>query len=217
MEIWLPDTPVKIIVLKDVFNDEELWKVKNEIEFLWPKLGPAETTSAAVDERGARKKVGRGVFLDNVYADRGYSDILCATRKFFTDQEIKKTIEEFAKEDIYWRQWPHMNYDTTLLQEYRNGDYYDWHVDYSSFTIVTNLKFDGLKCNGGDLNIDMGDSGFTLTEHNRAVIFPSVLKHRVSEMYLDSGYQFRSDILPERVNPFMRRWSIAQLVTRKEI
>jgi len=204
------------IFMYNVYTDEELELIQKEIMFLYEKIGPAETTSAATDERGFRKKVGRGVFLDKVYQDRRYSDILKVTRKFFHDKDLRESIEDMKERSIYWRQWDHMNFDSTLLQEYRNGDYYDYHVDLSTFTIVSTFKFGDYEFEGGDLVIDTpgtcGDKKY-LHIHNSAVIFPSVVQHAVSQVHMPklSGGEWIADA------PLERRWSVAQLVSYKDL
>ena len=138
---------ITAIVINNYYDETELSSIMTEIQFLEPKLGDEVKTNSAKEQTPygeKRKKRGRGVFLDDVYTDRRFSSILTVSRKLFHNDQIRKEInnlQEIDKDALYWRMWNNLNYDSTLLQCYTNGDYYDYHIDHSLFTSITTLKF----------------------------------------------------------------------------
>ena len=192
----------KLPYITDLYDLNELEYIVQEIRFLNSKLGDQYETNAAPETNfKALKKKGRGVFLDNVYADRSYSDILTISRKVFHNEDIRDKIRELAETNIYWDLFFKLNYDSTLLQNYVNGDYYDYHTDESIITFISTFLWD-TNIKGGELVID--DLILPL-EHNAAVIFPSIIEHKVNEVIVN-GDKFTDPILNGR-------WSIAHLAS----
>ena len=208
---------ITAIVVNDYYDESELSSIMTEIQFLEPKLGDENKTRAATEQTSygeRRKKRGRGVFLDDVYTDRRFSSILTVSRKLFQNDQIRKeinTIQDQDKDALYWRMWNNLNYDSTLLQCYTNGDYYDYHVDHSIFTSITTLKFTNAYV-GGDLMFRYnGEENLYQAEHNSTILFPSVVDHRVDEVKHnpDSNKNYLEN------NIFKMRWSIAHLISMR--
>ncbi len=192
------------MVIDDHYTDEELKLIKREIKFLASKLGDEHTTHAATNSSGGRKKRGSGVFLDAVYCDRKYSDILLITRKLFTDPTILKFIKEREYSNPIYNLWKQTNKDTTLLQSYRNGDYYDFHYDNAIFTAITTLKFHDTYT-GGHLEFRSSENTIVQFEgiHNRTIFFPSGIEHRVTEVFQKQS---------KNASVLDNRWSISHLI-----
>jgi predicted 2-oxoglutarate/Fe(II)-dependent dioxygenase YbiX len=205
---------IPCIIVDDYYSDNELAKIAQEIEFLAPKLGDEKTTGTATEITAVgekTKKRGHGVFVDSVYQHRGYSSILNVSQKLFTDQRVSNKIQEAKTSKtggVYWNLWKTVNHHSTLLQTYRNGDYYNFHVDTSLFTVITTLKFAKEPMLGGDLLFrDNFEKEFLYqAEHNSTIIFPSVIEHSVTEVCVDS---YRKNSI------FDHRWSIAHLLFNK--
>jgi len=197
------------IRIDDYFDAKEIDEIKTEMQFLYSKMGDESKTQAAIEPSAIgirRKKRGYGVFVDEVYKERGFSSILNITRKLY-NAEIREAITELSRENHYWRLWDFTNFDSTLLQYYSNGDYYDYHFDRSIFTAITPLNF-GTKLgrSGGNLWFRNGNIEEKYeSSHNSLIIFPSVIEHRVEEMKISS----------ELESIFDYRWSIAHLITMR--
>ena len=177
------------IIFDDYYTAEELDLICKEIQFIEPKLGDENKTNAATEQGPygtRRKKRGRGVFLDEVYTDRRFSNILSVSRKLFFDQDIRNAIFTIGKDNIYWRQWQHINHDSTLLQTYQNGDFYDYHIDNSQFTSITTLKWNSMS-KGGNLWFREGSDEIEFkAAHNTMILFPSIIEHRVQEIIYEN-------------------------------
>jgi predicted 2-oxoglutarate/Fe(II)-dependent dioxygenase YbiX len=205
---------ISCVIVDDYYSDNELAQIAQEIEFLAPNLGDENSTGAAKEKTAVgekRKKRGHGVFVDEVYQHRGYSSILNVSQKLFTDSRVSNKIKEaeISKNGgIYWNLWKTVNHHSTILQTYRNGDYYNFHVDASLFTVITTLKFANEPMLGGDLLFrdNFGKEFLYQAAHNSTIIFPSVIEHSVTEVCVDSY---------RKTSIFDHRWSIAHLLTHK--
>ena len=205
---------IPCIIVDDYYSDNELAKIAQEIEFLAPKLGDEKTTGTATEITAVgekTKKRGHGVFVDSVYQHRGYSSILNVSQKLFTDSRVSNKIQEAKTSKtggVYWNLWKTVNHHSTLLQTYRNGDYYNLHVDSSLFTVITTLKFATEPMVGGDLLFrdNFGKEFLYKAEHNSTIVFPSVIEHSVTEVCVDSY---------RKTSIFDHRWSIAHLMSHK--
>lgn len=205
---------ITAVVVNDYYQDKELSDIMFEIQFIEPKLGDETKTNAASEKTAygeKRKKRGRGVFLDDVYTDRRFSSILTHSRKLFHNPEIRNHIVELQKNDkdaLYWKLWDHINFDSTLLQCYSNGDYYDYHIDRSLFTSISTLKFTDTYIGGNLMFKYEGKEVLYQAEHNSMILFPSMLDHKVTEVLYDS-----ESLNPSTDTVFNKRWSIAHLIS----
>ena len=199
---------VPCLAIENTYSEDELQVIRNEISFIEPKIGDEEKTNAAKEKTPygeKRKKRGRGVFLDDVYTDRRYSSILNCSRKLFHTPEFLTCYAELAETNIYWKLWPHTNHDSTLLQCYGNGDYYEYHQDSSQFTIITVLNFNDAY-EGGELHLRLNREVYNnKSAHNTTLIFPSVIDHTVTEVKIQNKIK---DI-------FDYRWTVSHLVTSR--
>jgi Rps23 Pro-64 3,4-dihydroxylase Tpa1-like proline 4-hydroxylase len=94
----------------------------------------------------ASRRKKQGVFLDGVYAERSYSNVLKFNRKIYGIQLDKpSTILNQLKES---------NHDTTLVSYYENEAHYKSHKDYSVLTAMTYLYKQPKAFEGGDLDLD---------------------------------------------------------------
>ena len=183
------------IIIEDFFEQHELSGIWREIAFLTPKLLGPEHTYAATEE-GAYLKKNTGLFLDDTYAKRETSDILVATRKLWSPE----ILAEIAKMSPWWRLLGMSTRDTTLLNCYKDNEYYNPHSDQAVITAITTLYKEPVNFTGGDFVIS--EYGVSIPKcSNTMVIFPSAAKHRVTPVKM---------LETEVANPY--RYSIAQFV-----
>jgi len=176
------EQPFPFLEIKNLYNDEELKLIWQELEFLncLNKLEPPEKTGTALDEK---KKVplkkNVGLFLDNIYTKRNISNILTVNPKLFSEQIVNAFVElSFAYEFI-----KKTNNDKTLISYYENGGYYKPHEDKSLFTAVTWFFKEPKAFTGGDLYFTDYNIQVEI-ENNMSVIFPSFVKHAVDKIIL---------------------------------
>jgi hypothetical protein len=173
--------------MQDLYNKEELDLMWRETEFIFDKLGDANTTYAALEEDGeTRKKSGKGIFLDEVYSRREFSDLLNITRKIFNNEEIRNLI--VSAKIPYFNLFLKCNWDSTMLQYYEEDNYYKQHQDESIFTAIYTFYKEPKKFEGGDLRFE--DYDYTLPiRNNQLILFPSNVSHGVTEVQMNqSGY-----------------------------
>jgi hypothetical protein len=187
MKITVNKKPFEHLIIKEIYSKEELKLIWKETEFLFDKLGDENETSAALEEDGeTRKKSGKGIFLDDVYKRRDFSDLLNITRKIFHDEEVKKSIVELNSP--MFNMFKKTNWDSTMLQYYEEGNYYKQHQDESFFTAIYTFYKEPKKFEGGDLHFE--EYNYTLPiRNNQLILFPSIVSHGVTEVQMKQpGY-----------------------------
>lgn len=191
--------PFPHIVIYGQFTDDELVGVWRELAFLTHgKLDVAAETGSAFHRECDGKtmlKNNRAVWLDKVYTDRKYSDILCATRKIF-----QPSFSEAAAK-IHWvfKYLPMASTCTTLLSYYEDGGYYKPHFDICTLTAVTHVFKEPRRFDGGELIFPDFDYNVGIV-NNRTIIFPSAVNHEVADVKMQGG------------EPFSGRYTITQFL-----
>jgi hypothetical protein len=176
------EQPFPFLEIKNLYNEEELKLIWQELEFLncLNKLEPPENTGTALDEKkkvALKKNVG--LFLDDIYTKRNLSNILTINSKLFSEQILNAFAElSFAYEFI-----KKTDNDKTLISYYENGGYYKPHEDKSLFTAVTWFFKEPKAFTGGDLYFTDYDIQVEI-ENNMSVIFPSFIQHAVDKIIL---------------------------------
>jgi predicted 2-oxoglutarate/Fe(II)-dependent dioxygenase YbiX len=191
------DLPV--ICMDNFYDDEELNKILPELFFLTrssEKMDTAEILGSAKDGDGNVLKKTKGYWLDSYFSDRKNSDILEANRKIFQSE----IIEELLKNHIIYEYITKCNFDSTLVQYYENEDGYKMHNDSAIFSFVTTFYQSPKKFEGGDFEFLNGPKIECV--HNRAIIFPSILRHRVTPIKMNINDQ----------NKNFGRFSITQFI-----
>ena len=175
MQVTLCREPFEYIIIDNTYTDEELKLIFLELDF-WAVSGNlmgTEHTGTAKWENGEPKKQNKGVFLDDVYRERSYSNVLKFNRKIYGIQLDKpSTILNQLKES---------NHDTTLVSYYENEAHYKSHKDYSVLTAMTYLYKQPKAFEGGDLVLT--EYGYAFEPwFNRTYIMPGVVEHEVTEI-----------------------------------
>jgi Rps23 Pro-64 3,4-dihydroxylase Tpa1-like proline 4-hydroxylase len=178
MKFTIVKEPIPFLLIEDLFNEDELQKIYRELEFLHPKLLDPDNTGSAKNIDGSNRKKNKGVFLEQVYVDRQFSDILCINRKLF-GQDIFAKLNECS---VAYGIFNHLNIDTTLISYYEDTDHYKSHCD--AFTIISMCTWffqEPKNFLGGDFKFS--DYNITIpVKNNQSVIFFSHFKHEVSEI-----------------------------------
>jgi hypothetical protein len=178
MKFTIIKEPFPFLIIDDVYDKEERIKIYRELDFLFPKLLDAEKTKSATDING-RIKSNKGVFLDEIFAKREFSDILNISRKIYSE-EVRS---ELSKCCPTYSIMSNLNYDTTLLSYYDDGGSYFSHFDIAVISSVTWFfkepkNFTGGKFKFTESNIDVE------VKNNRTVMFFSSFYHEVSDVNL---------------------------------
>jgi Rps23 Pro-64 3,4-dihydroxylase Tpa1-like proline 4-hydroxylase len=186
MKCYIINEPVPYLLMEDVYSEEELKLVHQELEFLHPKLqNPEFTESASIT--GDVIKNNTGIFLDSVYLNRNFSDILRINRKFFR-QEV---FDLAALCHPSLRLIQTSKRDSTLISYYDNGDYYKPHIDSSTISIVGWVYKEPKNFTGGDFFFS--DYNIKVEPKNNSfIMFLSCYKHEVDEVIMTDSNKYFS-------------------------
>ena len=197
MQATLCKEPFEFILIDNTYTEEELRLIFLELDF-WALsgnlMGPEHTGTARFDD-GTIKKKNKGVFLDSVYTDRSYSNLLKFNRKIFhTTLDKPSTVLNALRE---------ANEDCTLVSYYENGGEYKSHKDASQLTAITYLYRQPKAFDGGDLVLT--EYGYAFEPwFNRTYVFPSVVAHEVTPVIMK----------PEDCDKGLGRYSISAFINR---
>lgn len=184
MKLFYYESPIPHVIIENYFDDNELKRVWAEIDFLTSdaKLGTPKETGTAykpIDNptdgvKKALTKQNRGIWLDETYSKREYSDILQCTRKHI-DRSIMDALSSYHFVFDYLK---HSKFDATLLSYYQNSDNYFPHFDASAISCVTWLYKEPKSFEGGEFIFS--DSNYKIPVlNNHMIIFPSIVRHSV--------------------------------------
>jgi Rps23 Pro-64 3,4-dihydroxylase Tpa1-like proline 4-hydroxylase len=180
MEICNSAKKFPYLKVRNFFNPEELRLVWQELDFLthFDKMNPPSQTG----QKDPHMKNNVGVFLEQVYVDRKYSNILRLNRKLFSDVIIS------SYESLHYthRYLGACNSDSTLVSYYENSGYYKSHMDLSVVTSIIWLYKEPKRFEGGDLIFTNFEETVNV-ENNMMIMFPSCVHHEVTsiEMPID--------------------------------
>ncbi|MBC8554843.1 MAG: hypothetical protein H8D23_34970, partial [Candidatus Brocadiales bacterium] len=176
--------PFHYIVVENLWTDKEHKEMFDEMLFLENKslFKPPEETGTAKHEDGTNKKINTGRFIDEVWQNRDYSDILKHNRKLFKVFENKKI------EDSWYYDGLNFNSDSTLVSYYEDACYYESHRDLTVATAVSWFFKEPKKFKGGEITFTDYDLTFEVT-NDLTIMFPSNIKHEVSEISIDDEYK----------------------------
>lgn len=173
------ETDSPIVVIDDFYDEKELSLIWLELDFLTnaTKLQPPTETYGAVDKQNNQLKSNHGVFLEDIYRDRKYSNILTLNRKMFSP-DISKILVSVSPEFKYIE---NINYDVTLLSYYENNDFYKGHRDKSVLSYIYWCNKEPKQFTGGDLQFEELNQAIRY-KNNRLIVFPSHYIHVVSNV-----------------------------------
>lgn len=181
MEILETAHPYYLLV-RNFYTPDELELIQQELAFLnhKHKMRSPESTG----QQNPMMKKNKGIFLDEVYANRGMSNILKINRKVFSAPVFKA----FADKHILNRSVFSANKDTTLVSYYETSDHYKPHADNALVTALSWHFFQPQQFTGGDLVFTDLDETI-LVENNMLLMFHSCLRHGVTPVKLRDGVE----------------------------
>ena len=196
MKFTIIKEPVPYVIIDDLYDQEDLYLIYRELDFLFSKLRSPESTG----NDDVSKKNNKGIFLDELYNFREFSDILKVNRKIFSSNIADKLIEcnygfKFIK---------YSTQDVTLISYYDNDEYYNPHRDTCVISAVTWFHKLPKNFTGGDFVFT--DYNISIEpKNNRCVLFFSCTLHSVTPVKLINN-----------LIPLPGRFSMSQFITNKK-
>ena len=181
MKITTHLSPFHYICVENFYSEEELNLIWEELDFLSKpgKLHTPDMSGSATNPDGSFRKRNEAIILDDVYGqNRQVSNILTVDRKLFGSGILDR------KESWFFNNKP-IKKDFTLVSYYENGGNYLPHSDAANITALSWFFKEPRKFDGGELTF----SNFSLTiplKNNFMVVFPSQIRHEVSEIQADN-------------------------------
>lgn len=173
------------LVIDNFYDEKELGMIWEELDFLCNDrtLESPDVKSAALDmDSGEILKNNKSIFIDTIYKDRKFSNILTVNRKLFDN--FKSIVQSHPG---WYFNTLQCNSDFTLLSYYENGGYYKPHKDKANATSLTWLYKEPKRFSGGDLIISFnGEQERIEVKNNRMLIIPSRIDHEVIEVRMDN-------------------------------
>ncbi len=176
--------PYPYIVIDDFYDFDEYQMIWQELDFLtYERKMMLPKDSGSAHENGRLLKNNRCIWMDDVYTDRKFSNILQVNRKIFTDQRVKDCIKECGPLYAHFHE---CDYDGTLLSYYDNSTKYESHKDKALFSCLWWTYRQPKVFSGGDLTLTDLEQNIELKD-NRMVIFLSQFRHEVSEIKMHNN------------------------------
>lgn len=180
MEVDTSEKPFPYLLIRDFYDEKELALIWQELEFLTYKTKFDPPAKTGQRDPGAKKN--SGVFLDEVYMERRFSNILKVNRKLFSAQIMKMYSElHFTYESIM-----HVNRDTTLISYYENAAYYKPHHDQAAITALTWFFKEPKQFSGGELVFTAYNEKIEV-KNNCLLVFPSCVRHEVTPIKMEGS------------------------------
>jgi Rps23 Pro-64 3,4-dihydroxylase Tpa1-like proline 4-hydroxylase len=179
MNITLHNEPFLYVQIDNTYTEDELRLIFLELEFINSRKmmkPPEETFASKID--GSYVKKGSGLILDLTYTDRNLSNILACNRKLY-NLNIPNILGDYLKL---------ISFDTTLVNYYDDGEYYNAHRDDSTLTAITILFQQPKVFTGGELNFPTYNHTVECV-FNRTYIFPGPVPHSVTNVSLLEEYR----------------------------
>ncbi len=197
MKFTINSDPVPYLIIEDIFTENELELITQELEFIQPKLFDPSKTGTAINSDGSPRKSNTGVFLDELYNFREFSDILSLNRKFFCEDVYAAAKKCHPSMQLFCT----TAHDKTLVSYYESGDHYGAHFDRSAVTLISWFFKEPKNFSGGDLVLDEYNIKIE-PKNNMAIIFLSCYMHSVTEI-----------VMKDKTIPCSGRFSISMFCT----
>ena len=179
MKFTINRDPIPYLIIEDIFSENELKLIMQELEFIQPKLLDPSKTGSATNLDGSYKKNNTGVLLDELYNFREFSDILLLNRKLFCE-DVYEAAKMCHPSMQLFRTTAH---DKTLISYYESGDRYDAHHDRAAATLIAWFFKEPKNFSGGDFILDEYNIKIE-PKNNMAILFLSCYMHSVTEIVM---------------------------------
>ena len=186
------ENPTPHLLLKNVFDTEELKLVHTELDFLHSMLNNPEDTGGSTSAFGENRKQNKGMFLDQVYVQPKHSFIWnFFQKKIYTPDTCQHWPHLWQKNLYTLITWSHY-----LVSYYEDNGYYLKHNDASIFSTLIWVWKEPKQFEGGDFIFS--DKSHTIkVENNTGIIFFGAEPHEITAIK-------EKDCLPKTFG----RWSI---------
>jgi Rps23 Pro-64 3,4-dihydroxylase Tpa1-like proline 4-hydroxylase len=187
LKIALIQEPFPHAIIDDFYDEKELALIWQELDFYTSpgKFDDAILTGGAKDQFTQEPLPKHsGLQLDDLYGNkRNISNILTCNRKVFK----KEILEAFASlSPLIWDA-KMVNYDTTIVKYYEDGEYYKPHRDNPRFTCLTYLYKEPKAFTGGDLHFHQFDYTIPIV-NNRLIFFTGCIEHASVDIVMNKEY-----------------------------
>ena len=181
IKVTVHTEPFHYIEVRNLWTEQERKEMFDEMLFLENKgiFKPPEETETAMNlKTGEVLKNNSGIFIDEVWYNRNYSDILKRNRKLFKLFENEKVKRSWYFDELGF------STDHTLVSYYEDACYYKPHKDKVVVTSVSWFFKEPRKFVGGEITFTDYDLTFRVT-NDLTILFPSNIRHEVSEISID--------------------------------
>jgi len=181
MKILRNEHPFPHIIVKDIFEEDDLNLLWKELDFFTTpnKLLPAEKYGGIVDKTNSS-----ALILDDFYKDVQSSNIFHLESKLFGYGVILE-LEKLDPACAYFSRCDNL---TTKVRYYHDGEYYDPHTDYSfAYIIFSYFHKEPKKYSGGELFFPDHDDYQYSCDNNSCIIIPGYIKHGVRPVSLQNS------------------------------
>lgn len=176
--------------VENFLKEQELSEIWDEINFLSYRSKFELDTSTARDKNNNLRSNKIGIWLDQVYTERKYSNYFKYYKKWINDE----TRDNLLKTSLFWRELNHCDRDTTLFSYYEDGKYYREHEDTARLTQLYYTFKQPKKFTGGQITFT--DFNYIQEiEDNTLIVFPSWFKHEVKPVLLKEKTPDKQDKL----------------------
>ena len=178
------EEPFPLAVIKGGLSKIDMQMYLRELHLLNDNMLYGRDSNREVLEDGTPIKRNKGIFLDTVYTEPHFSDILEISNRRLG--EYLSLVHEEAKDSNWFFKYLNTCSVKTTLAYYEEGDYYKAHKDLALLTAITWVYEEPKRFKGG--NVTFPDHDLTVeVDNNTTVIFPGCIPHQVSEVsMLDS-------------------------------
>lgn len=169
--------PFPHIVATDFYNEEELFLIKQELNFLF---SPRKLQPAGVHHSTKELTNSRALILEFAYKMPEISDILQITKKTL-DAPFVSTVCNM------WPQFArlkHINKITTKVRYYHHGEAYVPHIDViHDFLTFSYFHSTPKKFSGGEIYFPQYNYEIECND-NTMILIPSYVEHGVKEVFI---------------------------------
>tara|TARA_Y100000114_G_scaffold87942_1_gene81285 strand:+ start:126 stop:728 length:603 start_codon:yes stop_codon:yes gene_type:complete len=200
MKITSHTDPFPFLYIENIYTEEELRLIFAELDYYQSNQTVLKSnTLPATDRDGNIKAKKNGNFLDCIFQNRQYSNILNINRKLFEKGLICGRLDNY-----FFRHFAPTQ-DFSLFSYYENEDKYEPHVDNCVVSICIWLWKEPKRFEGGDFCFPDFNKRIKV-KSNHAVVFPSGILHSVDKIQM----------LPEHMGKGLGRYSICNFLNFKE-
>ena len=174
--------PFPHLIVENMYNQEELSLIWEELNFLTkPHKFLQEDLGTATDEvTGISKSQSKSIIIDNIYTERGISNILTLNRKLFCQEYL----QAFSQIGPQCKSILQQNFDLTKIRYYENDNEYLSHIDHFNYTAITFFYKEPKLFQGGDLFFPEYSYTFKC-DNNHMILFPSCILHAATKTIMN--------------------------------